>query len=322
MSRVRILSEELRLVNITKQHVFMTSPKNPTRAQIFFEASKKLRQDLDRTMSIPHAGERGGEVENILKRFLKDHLPKRYDVTSGFILDRNDNVSAQTDVIVYDASSCPVLETYEDNLIVPSDNATAVIEVKSNLTKEDIEDAAGKIANIKSLSKSKIDLPPGPWNLNTIGILFAFKSTLSLETVGKHYHSSFAKYGLGRHIDYIFILDEGMLSINAHLPGESGFAPMILYHPNSGPNGTVLIVGGTKFKEKTVDQFIRYLLAHLQFFWPWIAHPGFDNRPSENATGEKVFGSFLTVRLDEKDPQKRLKLTEEYKEKFNNGTLD
>lgn len=300
----------------------MANSKNPTRSQIFLEASKNLRQDLERTKSIPHHGERGGEVENILKRFLKDHLPKRYDVASGFILDRGDNVSAQTDVIVYDASSCPVLETYENNLIIPSDNAAVVIEVKSNLTKEDVEDAAEKIAGIKMLGKSKIDMPPGPWNLNTIGILFAFKSTLSLETVGKHYRSSIAKYGLGKHIDYIFVLDEGMLSINAHLPGEPGFAPMILYHPNSGPPGTVLIVGGTKFKEKTIDQFIRYLLAHLQFFWPWISHPGFDNSPSENATGEKVFGSFLTVKLDEKDPQKREELTKEYQEKFVNGTLD
>ncbi|HET7098982.1 MAG TPA: DUF6602 domain-containing protein [Patescibacteria group bacterium] len=299
----------------------MVPIKNPTRTQIFTEASKNLRQDLERAKSIPHHGERGKEVENILKNFLKEHLPKRYDVASGFILDRADNVSPQTDVIVYDASSCPIFETYEDNLIIPSDNAAAVIEVKSNLTKKDIEDAAEKIANIKSLNKSAIDLPPGPWNLNTIGILFAFKSSLSLETIGTHYKNSIAKHKLGRHIDYIFVLDEGMLSINAHLPGDPGFAPIMLYSPNSGVNGTVLVVGGTKFKEKTVDQFIRYLLPHLQFFWPWISHPGFDNRPSEDATGEKVFGSFLTVKLDEEDPKKRQALAEEYKRKFAEGTL-
>jgi hypothetical protein len=299
----------------------MTQSSSSTRSQIFTEASKKLRQDLDRSKSIPHHGERGKEVENILKSFLREHLPKRYGVTSGFILDRADNVSAQTDVIVYDANSCPVLETYEDNLIVPSDNAAAVIEVKSNLTKKDIEDAAEKVAGIKSLNKSKINFPEGPWNINTIGILFAFKSELSLETISVHYKNSIAKHGLGRHIDYVFVLDEGMLSINVHLPGDHGFAPIMLYSPNSGVDGTVLIVGGTKFKEKTVDQFIRYLLPHLQFFWPWISHPGFDNRPSGNAKGEKVFGSFLTVKLDEKDPKKRQVLAEEYERKFKDGTL-
>lgn len=299
----------------------MAKIKSPTRSQIFTEASKKLRQELERAKNIPHSGEKGKEVENILKDFLREHLPKRYDIASGFILDKADNVSSQTDVIVYDAASCPVLETYDDNLIIPSDNAAVVIEVKSNLTKNDIEDAAQKIAHIKTLNKSPIDLPPGPWNLNTIGILFAFKSTLSLETVGAHYHKSIATHGLGRHIDYIFVLDEGMLCINAHLPGESGFSPIILYSPNSGINGTVLITGGTKFKEKTVDQFMRYLLAHLQFFWPWISHPGFDNSPSDSATGEKVFGSFLTVSLDEKDPQKREVLAQEYKRKFAEGTL-
>lgn len=295
--------------------------QNPTRSQIFLEASKKLRQDFEHIKSLPHSGEKGREAENILKRFLKDHLPKRYDVASGFILDRTDNVSKQTDVIVYDASSCPILETYEDNLIIPADNAAAVVEVKSNLTQKDIEDASEKIAQIKSLSKSSIELPAGPWNMNTIGILFAFRSTLSIETVGKHYHNSIIKYGIGKHIDYIFILDEGMLTINAHIPGEQGFAPIILYSPNTGVEGMVLIVGGTKFKEKTLDQFVRYLVTHLQFFWPWISHPGFDNSPSEKAEGEKVFGSFLTVRLNEKDPDKIKTLTEEYRKKFKEGTL-
>lgn len=293
----------------------------PTRSSIFQEASKKLRQDFERIKNLPHQGEKGREAENILKTFLSEHLPKRFNVCSGFILDRNDNVSRQTDVIVFDANSCPILETFEDNLIIPSDNAVAVIEVKSNLTEKDILDAAEKIAQIKVLNKSKIDLPPGPWNIKTIGILFAFKSTLSLETVSKHYHSTIATYGLGKHIDYIFILDEGMISINAHLPREKGFAPIIMYEP-SGIEGTVLIVGCTKLKEKTLDSFIRFLLAHLQFFWPWISHPGFDMKPSESAEGEKVFGRFLTVWTNEKDPKKKELIKEELKKKFLENRLD
>lgn len=298
------------------------SSDTPSRAKIFLEASKKLRQDFERVKNLPHHGEKGREAENILKIFLKEHLPKRFDVASGFILDRSDEVSSQTDVIVYDASSCPLLETYEDNLIIPSDNAAAVIEVKSNLTAADIQDAADKIAKIKSLKKSAIDLPPGPWNINTIGIVFAFKSTLSIESVGSHYHKSIAEKGIGKHIDYIFILDEGMLSIIAHIPGEKGFAPIIMYHPNSGVNGTVLVMGGTKFKEKTLDQLLRFLLAHLHFFWPHITHPGFDMSPSDNATGEKVFGTFLTVKTNETDPQKKKMIHDEYLKKFQEGKLD
>src|SRR5687768_17360254 len=101
----------------------MNKDKTPTRAQIFQEASKKLRQDLDRAKNIPHQGEKGRAVEDSLKTFLKEHLPKRFAVTSGFILDSLDNVSSQTDVIVYDANSCPVLETFNENLIIPADNA-------------------------------------------------------------------------------------------------------------------------------------------------------------------------------------------------------
>lgn len=295
-----------------------------SRKEIFLEASKRLRQDLEKAILLPHQGEKGKEVENALKIFIKEHFPKRFDAVSGFILDNKDQVSQQTDVIIYDMNSCPTLATYDDNVIVPSDNVAAVVEVKSNLTSSDIQDAAEKISRIKSLAKSPISLPEGPWNIETIGILFAFSSKLSIETVLKHYVQSIAKYGFGKHIDYIFILDEGMLSIGAHIPGDKGVAPMIVYKelPLGAPEGTIIVAGGTKYKEKTLDQFMRFLLAHLQFFWPWISHPGFDNSPSDNATGEKVFGTFLTVKLNEKDPIKHAVLTQKYKEKFAKGQLD
>lgn len=300
----------------------MARDTKPTRSSIFQEASKKLRQEFETLVSLPHMGEKGKEAENILKKFLEGHLPKRFGICSGFILDRDDNVSRQTDVIVYDSNNCPVLETFEDNLIIPHDNTAAIIEVKSNLTYKDIIDAADKIAHVKSLIKSKVSLPlSGPWNISTIGILFAFKSTLSLETISKHYHSAIAEHGLGKHIDYIFVLDEGMCSISAHFPGEPGFSPVLMLSPDFAIPGTVLIAAGTKLKEKTLDSFLRFLLAHLQFYYPWIAHPGFDMKPSETAKGEKVFGRFLTVWLEEKDEEKKKKLKEEYKRKFLEGKL-
>jgi hypothetical protein len=70
-----------------------------TRQEIFTQAARKLRQDFQALTVIPHAGSKGAEGEDIVQKFLEDHLPKRFGVSKGFILDTNDQVSKQTDLI-------------------------------------------------------------------------------------------------------------------------------------------------------------------------------------------------------------------------------
>jgi hypothetical protein len=107
-----------------------------TRQQIFAQAAKKLRQDFEELSTVPHAGLKGHEAEEIVRKFLKGHLPKRFDVGSGFVIDPGDNVSKQTDLIIYDALNCPVYRASENAAIIPSDNVASVIEVKSRLGKD------------------------------------------------------------------------------------------------------------------------------------------------------------------------------------------
>ena len=106
-----------------------------SRQSIFEKAACKLRQDFDELSVVPHSGLKGNQAERLVKAFLKGHLPKRFDVGSGFILDHFDNVSKQTDVIIYDAFNCPVYRASDDAGIFPSDNVAAVVEVKSRLDK-------------------------------------------------------------------------------------------------------------------------------------------------------------------------------------------
>ena len=51
------------------------------------DAGQQLRQDFEEIKNNnPHAGESGSETEIILKDFLKDHLPRRFDIETGFIV--------------------------------------------------------------------------------------------------------------------------------------------------------------------------------------------------------------------------------------------
>src|SRR5689334_6255779 len=134
---------------------------NPTRKSIFEQAAKNLRRDFDELSTVPHNALKGSEAERLVREFLNTHLPKRFCAASGFILDKGDQISRQTDVVVYDALNCPVFRASPDAGIFPSDNVAAVVEVKSRLTKAELRDAFEKIASVKRLSKTAPHLPSG-----------------------------------------------------------------------------------------------------------------------------------------------------------------
>jgi hypothetical protein len=76
--------------------------------------------------------------------------------------------------------------------ILPRDNDAAVIEVKSKLNKDQLTDAAEKIASVKSIKPSPIggaDQPVTFSNLinsGTLGCVFAFDSYTTLETLAEN----------------------------------------------------------------------------------------------------------------------------------------
>ncbi len=74
-----------------------------SRNAIFQMAAQKLRQDFSALGVVPHRGLKGDEATQLVRDFLNDHLPKRFAAGSGFIIDKLDNVSRQTDAVIYDA---------------------------------------------------------------------------------------------------------------------------------------------------------------------------------------------------------------------------
>jgi hypothetical protein len=148
-----------------------------TRQQIFAQAAKKLRQDFDELSTVPHAGLKGHEAEDIVRKFLKGHIPARFDVGSGFVIDNLDNISKQTDLIIYDALNCPMYRASDNAAIIPSDNVAAVIEVKSRLDKQSMEEAFDNIREVKGLAKTKPPDIPILVATQTYCGLFAFSTS-------------------------------------------------------------------------------------------------------------------------------------------------
>jgi hypothetical protein len=112
-----------------------------------------------------HNGEDGRYVEDLLKEYLKKYLPSNLEVLTGFILrpatklggnnkSRKgdlDSHSTQLDIIIYDTSNYPIFQRYGDNVIVPPEGVIAVISVKKQLRKNDIEVELNSLKNVAKL---------------------------------------------------------------------------------------------------------------------------------------------------------------------------
>jgi hypothetical protein len=284
--------------------------EQPTRKSIFDMAAMQLRQDFESLKAIPHAGARGGEAEGLLKRFLLDHIPRRFDVGSGFIIDPRDSVSRQTDVIIYDALNCPAYRASPTAGIYPANNVAAVVEVKSNLTGQRLTDAFDNIESVKRLAKVRTPDSAGLMD-QTHGSIFAFKSSLSLDTIADRYLQRFKDKGLGPHTDLICVLDKGIIVPVVRVPGVEGWAIAVLEGLGGlDAEGSHVGVAVQQLGTGTLDAYLRLLLAQLTLFRSMVDHPGFGW--GDQLPGGMMKVTYLTSVTNEPDPQKRRKKLDEY----------
>ena len=250
-------------------------PQHKTVKELLINAAKNLRHEFEEIKSNnPHYGERGEEAENIVKDFLNSHLPKRFHADTGFVIDHDDNQSDQTDVIVYDADNSPIYRTGSKSLIVTSDNVAAAIEVKTNLNKKELEDSARKIASVKRLKRSPITDVDQPVtfspliNTKSYGVVFAYESETSLETLAENLKEINRKYPSDQWIDLIVVLDKGVVGYTIQMPFDQDFpgwlgGPMDDEFP---PPPYYIHLVKAELGELTLNKFFVNLIAHLTFY--------------------------------------------------------
>jgi hypothetical protein len=135
-----------------------------------------LRQKL-----IPHPGELGAAREHIVREFIQQQLPKRFAVSTGFVLDVHGAISDQMDIIIHDAEDCPVFTTPGEAKFFPCEGVLAVGQVKSNITSADeYESALQNIRSAKRLDRS------------TRGQALSTRSGEPIEHTSNHLHQIFS----------------------------------------------------------------------------------------------------------------------------------
>jgi len=80
--------------------------------------AEQMWQGLSQSL-VPHPGEQGTARGEIIREFLRSHLPRRFGVDTGFVFDSASRTSKQIDIVIYDAAQSPLFAPPAANSFFP-----------------------------------------------------------------------------------------------------------------------------------------------------------------------------------------------------------
>lgn len=141
-------------------HMNSTQIKNIELHTIFLNLQEQMIAKLSANRkNILHPGAKGDATELSWVNMLNSYLPKRYEAKKAFVLDADGHISDQIDIVIFDRQYTPLLFNQDNALYVPAESVYAVIEVKQDLSKENIKYAGSKAASVRQLRRTSVDIP-------------------------------------------------------------------------------------------------------------------------------------------------------------------
>lgn len=182
---------------------------------LFFSASKNLAESLEaaRKQYRNHSASIGEAAEKAFRDFLEQRLPRVFAVGEGFIFEPGGKRGLQQDIVIYDNLHHPRLVSEGRQGLFPSDTVVAIVEVKSNLTEQDICDAVDKIASVKVLKRTVRNQIAGTLSRKDViplrGYIFAYGTRFrKAKTVAEHLANAVGKYSPELRPDFVLVQDK------------------------------------------------------------------------------------------------------------------
>lgn len=186
---------------------------------LFTELEKKLTNDLERSSNTTnHPGTQGNSTEIHWKTMLENHLPIRYKVSSGFVIDSEGKISQQQDIIIYDRQYSPLLFHDAGNLYIPAESVYAVLEVKPTLNADNVKYAGEKIQSVRDLyrTNTKIIHAGGEYSprelFKILGGILTFDSSWS-PALGNTFNENLKLLSFNGRIDFGCSLKDGSFKV-------------------------------------------------------------------------------------------------------------
>jgi len=179
--------------------------KRPILFEYFKSTADVLLSEYARSSQQNSSANLGRNRELFCKQFLSKVLPSKLSVRSGEIWDSKKNKTGQQDVIIL-RDDAPSLHIGSDDIYL-SEGVFSTIEVKSNLTREKLNEAGQGLLKVEKL-KSNVGatMSSGPQMGRPLRIVFAYQGAnwrTLLDEIKKN--------GWEDLFDLICILDQGVL---------------------------------------------------------------------------------------------------------------
>jgi hypothetical protein len=108
---------------------------------------------------VHHAPTKGAASEQAWLAMFNAYLPQRYRADSAFVIDCDGELSDQIDIVIYDRQYSPLLFHQDGVLYVPAESVYAVFDVKQELGRWMILQAARKAASVRKLKRTSVPIP-------------------------------------------------------------------------------------------------------------------------------------------------------------------
>lgn len=123
-----------------------------------------LHDDVEQRLAtarkaLAHPVSKGDASEGAWLELLRSYLPERYAVAKAFAVDSKGTFSEQLDIVIFDRQYSPLVFTYQDQTIIPSESIYAVLEAKQSVNADQVEYALGKIASVRKLVRTSLPIP-------------------------------------------------------------------------------------------------------------------------------------------------------------------
>lgn len=125
-----------------------------------FNDSRKIFWD-DKSNQLIHPGEYGEYREELAKKWLRMYVPGKFGIGSGFIISPKGSISTQCDIIIYDKTTTPVIESIDNQKFFPIETIACIGEIKSNInSNKELNSHLEKLSVIKKLRDEAINPTP------------------------------------------------------------------------------------------------------------------------------------------------------------------
>jgi len=193
---------------------------------------------------ITHPGERGRARESILGTYLREIVPAGYDIETGFIIDAVGGQSLQQDLIIVRHDYHPVFKVGGVSFF-PVEAVAAVLEVKSSLNGQTIDDALRNSASVKQLDRTAAGknylvvggaggVPAGPVKPEThehqvFSLIVAAKSSAQSDTLMAHLRTHLAGQPRRAWPNFIAVAAEFSIGYNSAIRSDQMNAEGLRY---------------------------------------------------------------------------------------------